>query len=116
VPVRSVGRQYAHATACAALIMTRTSPSKLPQHDNVVRIADNRATGDCTWPSISCSKYYIRYVLGPAWRGSAPLYVPPWAIKGEAHNVTGDRLKLTQTHLDPAQAHKLSSSIHHIVE
>jgi hypothetical protein len=27
--------------------------------------------------SISCPKYYIRYVPGPACRGSAPLYVPP---------------------------------------
>jgi hypothetical protein len=27
--------------------------------------------------SISCTKYYIRYVPGPACRGSASLYVPP---------------------------------------
>jgi hypothetical protein len=26
--------------------------------------------------SISCYKYYIRYVPGPTCRGSAPLYVP----------------------------------------
>jgi hypothetical protein len=57
--------------------------------------------------SISCSKYYIRYVPGPACRGSAPLYVPPSAIKGEARNVT------TQTHLDThkfLQALKLNTS------
>ena len=38
--------------------------------------------------SISCFKYYICYVPGPACRGSAPLYMPPLAIKGEARNVT----------------------------
>jgi hypothetical protein len=55
---------------------------------------------------ISYSKYYICYVSRPACRGSAPLYVPPLrAIKGEALSVTRG-LKLTQTHLDPAQAHK----------
>jgi hypothetical protein len=31
--------------------------------------------------SISCSKYYIRYVPGPICRGSAPLYVPPLTYK-----------------------------------
>jgi hypothetical protein len=30
--------------------------------------------------NISCSKYYIRYVPGPACRGSAPLYVPPFQL------------------------------------
>jgi hypothetical protein len=60
--------------------------------------------------NISCSKYYIRYVPRPACRGSAPVYVPPSAIKGEAHNVTtqvdSGSQKLTWTHSDPAQAHK----------
>jgi hypothetical protein len=37
---------------------------------------------------ISGSKYYIYYVPRPACRDSAPLYVPPLAIKGEARNVT----------------------------
>jgi hypothetical protein len=31
--------------------------------------------------SISCSMYYIRYVPGPACRGSVPLYVPPLSYK-----------------------------------
>jgi hypothetical protein len=108
VPVRSVGRQYAHAAACTALIMTRTSPGKLPQHDNAARIADNRAEGDCTQPDISCSKHYVRYVSGPTCRGSAPLYVPPFSYKRG-----GTQRYKNQTHLD---AHKLSSSIHHTVE
>jgi hypothetical protein len=37
---------------------------------------------------ISCSGYSIRYVPGPTCRGSVSLYVPPWAIKGRARNVT----------------------------
>jgi hypothetical protein len=51
--------------------------------------------------SISCSKYYICYVPGPACRGSAPLYVPPFSYKSG-----GTQRYKTQTHLDPAQAHK----------
>jgi hypothetical protein len=38
--------------------------------------------------NFSSSKYYIRYVPGPTCQGSVPLYMPPLAIKGEAHNVT----------------------------
>jgi hypothetical protein len=101
VPVRSVGRQYTHAASCAALIMTRMSPGKLPQHDNVARIADNKAGGDCTRPSISCSKYYIRYVPRPTCRGSASLYAHPLAIKGEARNVTQtDSLRLSHSQVN----------------
>ena len=33
--------------------------------------------------SISCSKYYIRYVPGPACRGSVSLYLPPLSYKRE---------------------------------
>jgi hypothetical protein len=54
--------------------------------------------------SISCSKYYIRYVPEPICRGSDPLYVPPWTIKGRAHYVT------RHTHLD---AHSDSSQPRH---
>jgi hypothetical protein len=55
--------------------------------------------------SISCSKYYICYIPGPACRGSAPLCVPPWAIKGEARNVT------TQGHLHSLiSSYKLNTS------
>jgi hypothetical protein len=35
--------------------------------------------------NISCFKYYIRYVPGPACRGSAPLYVPPFSYKRGRH-------------------------------
>jgi hypothetical protein len=48
VPVRSAGRQCAHAAACTMLIKTRTWPGKLPLHANTTRAADIRAQGDCT--------------------------------------------------------------------
>jgi hypothetical protein len=58
--------------------------------------------------SISCSKYYICYVPGPACRGSAPLYVPPFSYKRGG----AQRYKI-QTHLDDhkfLQALKLITS------
>jgi hypothetical protein len=55
---------------------------------------------------ISCSKYYIRYVPGPACWGSAPLYVPPFSYKRG-----GTQRYETQTHLDPAQAHKFIQAL-----
>jgi hypothetical protein len=48
VPVRSAGRQSAHAAAHTVLIETRTWPGKLPLHANTTRAADIRAQGDCT--------------------------------------------------------------------
>jgi hypothetical protein len=56
--------------------------------------------------SISCSKYYIRYVPGPACRGSTLLYVPPFSYKRG-----GTQRYQTQTHLDPAQAHKFIQAL-----
>jgi hypothetical protein len=71
--------------------------------------------------SISCSKYYICYVPGPACRGSAPVYVPPFSYKRggtQRYNTSG--LRLTKANLDTlrpslgSQVH--TSSIHHTVE
>jgi hypothetical protein len=56
--------------------------------------------------SLSGSKYYIRYVPRPACRGSAPLYVPPFSYKRR-----GTQRYKTQTHLDPAQAHKFIQAL-----
>jgi hypothetical protein len=71
--------------------------------------------------SISCSKYYICYVPGPACRGSAPLYVPPFSYKrGGTQRYDTSTLRLTKAHLDTlrpssgSQVH--TSSIHHTVE
>jgi hypothetical protein len=47
---------------------------------------------------ISCSKYYIRYVPGPACRGSAPLYVPPLSYKrGGTQRYKADTLRLSDS-------------------
>jgi hypothetical protein len=59
--------------------------------------------------SISCSKHYVCYVPGPACRGSTPLYVPPFSYK--RGGTQRYRLRLTQTHLDPAQAHKFIQAL-----
>ena len=49
--------------------------------------------------SISCSKYYIRYVPGPACQGSAPLYVPPLNYKrGGTQRYNSDTLGRSQVH------------------
>jgi hypothetical protein len=48
--------------------------------------------------SISCSKYYIRYVPGPTYRGSAPLYVPPLSYKrGGTQRYKASSLTLKQS-------------------
>jgi hypothetical protein len=44
--------------------------------------------------------------LGPHVGAQHPCTCPPSAIKGEARNVT------TQTHLDPAQAHKFTQALY----
>jgi hypothetical protein len=48
VPVRSGGRQYAHAATYIVLIITRTLPVKLPLHADTTQAADIRAQGECT--------------------------------------------------------------------
>jgi hypothetical protein len=70
--------------------------------------------------SISCSKYYICYVPGPACRGSAPLYVPPFSYKrggtqryrglksSKDNSAQADLGQQTQTHLD---AHKFIQAL-----
>jgi hypothetical protein len=75
VPVHSVGRQYAHAAACAALIMTRALPRMLPQDINIVCTMDIMALGD--HPGVTGSSSFLPFVPGPTCRGSVSLYVPP---------------------------------------
>jgi hypothetical protein len=103
VPVRSSGRQYGRAAAYTVLIITRTLPVKLPPHVDTTQAADIRTQGDCTSDRISCSKYYIRYVPGPACRGSAPLCVPPFSYKRGGtqryqRETDSDRLRRSQVH------------------
>jgi hypothetical protein len=47
VPIRFSGRQYARAAAYTMLIITRTSPVKLPLHADTTQAADIRVQGDC---------------------------------------------------------------------
>jgi hypothetical protein len=56
--------------------------------------------------SISCSKDYTYYVPGPACRGSAPLYVPPFSYKRG-----GTQRYKAQTDLDLPQAHKFIQAL-----
>jgi hypothetical protein len=83
VPVHSVGRQYGHAAECIVLIITRTLPGSFRCTPMLrrPRISGHKEIALAT--SISCSKYYIRYVPGPACRGSVSLYVPPLSYKRE---------------------------------
>jgi hypothetical protein len=107
VPVHSVDRQYARAARCTMLIITLlrcqgnfhcTPMLCRPQISGHKEIA--LAT------SISCFKCYIRYVPGPACRGSAPLYVPSFSYKRG-----GTQSYKTQTQLDSAQAHKFIQAL-----
>jgi hypothetical protein len=80
MPVHFGGRQYDRAAAYTVLIITLVLPGKLPLHVNTTKTAHIKAQGDCTGDWISRSKYYICYVPGPAYRGSALLYVPPFEL------------------------------------
>jgi hypothetical protein len=86
-PVQSVVKQYTHAARRTMLIIpcARSFPctpilrrSRMSGHKKIAPAAN-----------ISIPKYYIRYVPRPTCWGSALLYMPPLAIKGEACNVTG---------------------------
>jgi hypothetical protein len=58
---------------------------------------------------ISCSKYYIRYVPGPACQGSVSLYVPPLSYKREGTRCYKKAHLDSQTHKF-IQAFKLNTS------
>jgi hypothetical protein len=64
VPVRSAGRQCAHAAARAVLIITRTWPRSFPCTPilRALRISGRKEIALAT--SISCSKHYISYKRG----------------------------------------------------
>jgi hypothetical protein len=94
VPVHSVGRQYARAAAYTMLIITWRYQYRMRYgHYGALRSSGQHCIGYL---------YIIPSVLplGPHVGAQHPCTCPPSAIKGETHNVT------TQTHLDPAQAHK----------
>jgi hypothetical protein len=81
VPVHSVGRQYAHAAACAALIMTRAYRGS----SGGISILYALQT---LWRSeiaqaLQALVTSFHFAPGPTCRGSASLYVPPLSYKRE---------------------------------
>jgi hypothetical protein len=81
MPVHSVGRQYAHAAACATLFMTRALPRK--QRGISILYAlwilwHSEIT--LAWLTIV---YSLHFSHGPTCRGSTPLYVRPLSYKRE---------------------------------
>jgi hypothetical protein len=81
VPVQSIAKQYARAARCTMTIITFTSPGRLPCTPKLRRSQISGRQKFAPKTSSSCSKYYIRYVPGPACRGSATLYVPLFSYK-----------------------------------
>jgi hypothetical protein len=104
VPVHSVCREYAHAAACAALIMTRTYRGS---SGSILILCALR-----TWWRSEIARVLqalvasFHFAPGPTCQGSASLYVTPWAIKGREHDVT----KKTQLRLSNSQVHTSSQA------
>jgi hypothetical protein len=69
-----------HTLCSSSLVRYQGSPRCTPMQRRP-RISERKEIALAT--SISCSKYYIRYVPGPACRGSVSLYVPPLSYKRE---------------------------------
>jgi hypothetical protein len=86
VPVYSVDRQYNHATACAALIMTTRVYRGNSGDISILYALWTLWRSDITLAlqvrvaPIECS---FRYVPGPTCQGSTPLYMPPLSYKRE---------------------------------
>jgi hypothetical protein len=113
VHVHSVGRQYAHATAYTMLIITRTLPRK--QHMISILYALWRLwRSEIFWATLALgtSILFPLFSPGPACRGSAPLYVPPFNYKRG-----GTQRYMGIGTLSPSSGSQVyTSSIHHTVE
>jgi hypothetical protein len=94
-PVQSVVKQYARVARCTDLIIPCTRSFPCTPMLRRSRMSGHKKIAPTT--NISSSKYYIYYVLGPTCRGSALLYMPPLAIKGEACNITSGEALLDPT-------------------
>jgi hypothetical protein len=102
VPVHSVGRQHARAAAYTMLIITRTLPKK--QHKISIPYALwTLWRSEIFWATLTLILLYysLRFALGPACRGSTPLYVPPFSYK---------RGGTQQTHLE-SHTHKFIQAL-----
>ena len=89
-PFQSIVKQCARAVRRTVLIIpyTRSFPCTPILHRSRMSGCEEIAPA----ANICSSKCYIHYVPGPTCRGSAPLCMPPLAIKGEACNVTTQAL------------------------
>jgi hypothetical protein len=81
VPVHSVGRQYAHAAACAALIMTRAYRGS--SSDISILCALRTLWRSEIARALQALVTSFHFAPGPTCRGSASLYVPPLSYKRE---------------------------------
>jgi hypothetical protein len=78
IPVAGSTTILPHAPRSSSLVLGQGSFPCMPILRKP-RISGHKEIALAT--SISCSKYYICYVPGPACQGSAPLYVPPLSYK-----------------------------------
>jgi hypothetical protein len=81
VPVHSVGKRYAHAAACAALIMTRAYQGSCGEISTLYAL-------QTLWHSeitlaLQAVVTSFHFAPGPTCRGSTSLYVPPLSYKRE---------------------------------
>jgi hypothetical protein len=105
VPVHSVGRQYARAATYTMLIITRRYQYRMRYGHYGARRSSGRH-----WHWILLY-YSLCFAPGPACRGSAPLYVPPFSYKrGDTQRYNTDTLRPSSG----SQVH--TSSMHHTVE
>jgi hypothetical protein len=104
-PIQSIIKQCARAAWRTVPIIPYTR--SFPCTPRLCRSRMSRFKKIAPAANISGSKYYIRYVPRPTCRGSVSLYVPPLSYKRK-----GARLRQTQTHLDPAQAHKFIQALY----
>jgi hypothetical protein len=84
--VQSIVKQYARASRRTVLTVPYTISFPYTPRIRRSRVAGHKKIAPVA--NISSSKYYFRDTPGPTCWGSAPFYMPPLAIKGEACNVT----------------------------
>jgi hypothetical protein len=105
VPFHSVGRQYARTAPYTMLIVTRRYRYRMRYGHYGARRSSRRH-----WHWILLY-YSLRFALGPACRGSTPLYVPTFSYKRRGmQRYNTDTLRPSSG----SQVH--TNSIHHTVE
>jgi hypothetical protein len=104
VPVHSVGRQYARATAYTVLIKARALPRKQPRDINTVCATDIMALR--VHPGITGIICFPPFVPRPTCRGSVSLYVSPLSYKREGTR----RYKASSLRLSDSQVHTSSQA------